>query len=172
MRYTVPSSRGARSRVTIYVNGEVRSSRERRGGEHHTIGTPSNNRAFAVRIRVCNEKGACSSSSTKYVQTYGPLSRGHINTIDPNRGGGRIWWRIVADANGNPARVKVCRRRVFADGSQSACSISYHHASAVDKNTIRLGSRAISPGRRERVQVWLYDGSPRRGTVTKTRTSG
>jgi hypothetical protein len=158
--------------VTIFVNGQVRSRRDREGSQHHRIGTPSNNRSYSVRIRVCNEKGACSSSSTKYLQTYGPLLTGHINSIDPNRGGGRIWWRIQVDANGNPARVKVCRRRVYADGSQSACSISYHNASSVDKNVIRLGSRAIAAGRRERVQVWLYDSSPRRSTVTRVRTSG
>jgi hypothetical protein len=58
-------------------------------------------------LEVCNEKGACSQSSTQNVQTYGPLVPGDIHSVTPNVDGTKISWTVEADSNGHKATLTV-----------------------------------------------------------------
>ena len=69
LTYTVPASRGGQSVVTLTGAGGTRTMAAGSGTASTTfngvvIGGLSNGQAYSMQLRVCNEGGACSTSST------------------------------------------------------------------------------------------------------------
>jgi len=161
-KFTVPDSRGAESNVSVIVNGVVRSTDPLRGSQTRTVAVPDNDGPHNVSLRVCNESGACSASSTKSVQTYGPLRDHHIISIQPTVSDTSVSWRIAVDTNGNAAKVRV-------DSNQR--SSKTFTAAGVDVHTFTLPAKDLGYSTSEKVTVTLFDGSPERGSGSKSATS-
>ncbi|MDP3894367.1 Ig-like domain-containing protein, partial [Nocardioides sp.] len=121
--FAVPSSRGAQSRVRIFVNGSVVREFQGTGQRTETFTVPNNTTPHQVRLEVCNESNACRQSSTRSVQTWGPLADRHIVTIRAERGAGsdgrltRVRWVVTADGNGRSANLRVRGTRGERDQS-------------------------------------------------------
>lgn len=112
--YTVPDSRGATSRVDILVGTTVSKTFDERGSAQHKITVPSDDQAYDISLRVCNEFDRCSVSSTQSVQAYGPL-RGAITGVSANPNGPNMSFTITGNTNGRPAVVTVNRDYGFPD---------------------------------------------------------
>ncbi len=104
--FTVPNSRGRDSIVQILVDGKAGEGFATTGATTRKFSVPSNNRSFDVALRVCNEKGECTSSGTQSVRTYGPLARAGIS-INRTGSGREVGWSITVAPNGAPVRVDV-----------------------------------------------------------------
>ena len=108
LAYTVPDSRGTTSRVDIIVNGlAVKSFNNQTGSNVTRVATPSNEQAFPVQLRVCNEKApaGCTLSGSQNVQSYGRLD-GMLNEIaDPAVSGKNVTWTITGTSNGDAAQL-------------------------------------------------------------------
>ncbi len=158
--YSVPASRGAQSIVRIYVNGGVVNQFDARGSRSDQFNVPSNDGPHSVFLEVCNESGACQRSSTQNVQTYGPLSDGHVISVRANVSGTRVSWTVTVDANGDPATVRV--RSSHRDQSFAA--------NGVDVSTFTTNSVDLGYATTENVTVTISDSSPNRGSGSKTGT--
>lgn len=164
--FNVPPSRGARSSVQIFVNGIVVREFEAVSGQNQAFAVPSNDGPHSVYLRVCNEAGACSQSSTQGVQTYGPLVNGHIINVTarmgdavPNR---EVAWGITVDSNGDPVTVRV----------QSSKRDETFNAVGPDVFSFYTRSVDIGYDSTETIRVTISDGAPGgRGTGTRTATS-
>lgn len=152
--FEVPASRGGESRLRIYVDGTVVKELDVRGAQTQTFGTPTNDGPYAVRLEVCNEAGACESSTTQNVQTYGPLTNAHVVSVRPNVDGTRVSWTVTVDANGDPATVRV--RSGERDQSFSA--------NGVDVSTFTTRSVDLGYSTTEDVTVTISDDNPGRGS--------
>jgi len=108
LTFTVPDSRGSASNVDILVGGAVaRPLPGATGNVTARVSTPSNEQAYAVELRVCNEKApaGCTVSAPKQVQSYGPLGSA-IAEIRPVVSGKSVYWVITGTANGSPVSVR------------------------------------------------------------------
>ena len=106
-KFTVPTSRGAESSLRVYVDGSKVRQLQARGDFDMSLDVPDNLTGHSVYLEVCNEKGSCTQSSTKNIQTYGPLSQGHIHSVRPSVDVRTISWTIEVDSNGNAAVLRV-----------------------------------------------------------------
>ncbi len=108
VRYTVPDSRGTTSRVEVLVDGlSVKNLGQQTGTNATRIVVPSNERPYAVQLRVCNEKApvGCTLSGQQNVQTYGSLD-GMLNEIpDANVNGKSVTWTVNGSSNGDAAQL-------------------------------------------------------------------
>lgn len=107
VRYTVPDSRGDVSKVDILVaGGVVRTIPQQTGTNTQRIPTPSNEQAYSVQLRVCNEDApvGCTLSGVQNVQSFGRLDSS-LASIQPIVNGRSIQWVISGTSNGDPARV-------------------------------------------------------------------
>jgi hypothetical protein len=161
-QFTVPRSRGAQSKVTIYSDGTPVSTFNGTGSQDVPFKVASNDRPYSIQLEVCNESGACERSGTKPLQTYGNLGRVHITRVDPTVNGRNVYWTITVDANGDPATVTV-------DSDKRAKET--FTASGVDVSTFRTSTIDIGYTATERVTVTLSDNSPRRGPAERTAES-
>jgi hypothetical protein len=158
--FDVPASRGGTSRVRIYVNGAVAQELDARGRQTQTFGVPTNDGPYPVQLEVCNEAGSCERSTTKDVQTYGPLTDAHVLKVQPNVDGTRVSWTVEVDANGNAASVRV--RSGERDQTFSA--------NGVDVNTFTTSTIDLGYSKTETVTVTVSDSSPNRGSGSKTNS--
>jgi hypothetical protein len=68
------------------------------------IGGLSNGQAYGMQLRVCNEGGACSTSSTVTATPYGPLGD---PTLTASASGDRFTWSASGNGNGRTATLSV-----------------------------------------------------------------
>ena len=162
IQFTVPDSNGATSRVRVWVNNQVFGEFDATGPRTETISTPDNHQPYSVYLDVCNEAGACSTSSTQPAQTYGPLNRVHVVNLTPHVSGKKVSWSITVDTNGDPATVTVSSAQ---RGTQSL------QATGVYTNSFELPALDIGYDNTERLTVTLSDASPARGPGTRTAES-
>jgi hypothetical protein len=160
--FTVPSSRGAASNVTILVNDSPVDTFSARGAQSRTFGVPGNDGPHTVALRVCNEKSACSTSSAQQVQTYGPLEDGHVVSASAKVSGTSVSWSITVDTNGDPAAVRVTSNQ-GRDETYAANTVNTH--------SFTTPSRDIGYSSTETITVVVSDGSPSRGDGRRTFTS-
>jgi hypothetical protein len=114
--YTVPDARGSESNVDVLVGGVVaRSFKDQTGPQTVTLNVPSNEQAYALELKVCNEEApaGCTSSGPKQAQSYGPLSDA-LAEIRPVVNGKNVYWVVTGTANGAPVSV-----RYTVDGFES-----------------------------------------------------
>ncbi|WP_193609627.1 Ig-like domain-containing protein [Nocardioides lijunqiniae] len=161
-QFTVPRSRGAQSKVTIYSDGAPVSTFDGTGAQDVPFKVASNDRPYSIQLEVCNESGACERSGTQPLQTYGNLGRVHITRLDPTVNGRNVYWTITVDANGDPANVTVDSDK---RGKETFTS------SSVDVSTFRTSTIDIGYTATERLTVTLSDNSPRRGPAERTAES-
>lgn len=108
-----PNSRGKQSRAAIIVgNDQVVWEYPVAAGAviNEVVATPGNDQAYAVRLRMCNEKAAtvgCSVSDAKAVQSYGSLRPEHIQQPQAQVNGLQVTWTIGGTANGDAALVGI-----------------------------------------------------------------
>jgi hypothetical protein len=159
--FTVPATRGSESRVYVYADGAKVQSLAAIGSAEATFDVPNNLGPHTVMLEVCNEKGACSQSSTQNVQTYGPLVQGNIHSITPNIDVTKISWTIEVDSNGDPATLTVTSDRGRAEQFAVPVGVSSFTTQPID-----LGYKQT-----ENVTVTLADGSPARGPVSATNAA-
>lgn len=167
-QFTVPGSRGAQSIVKILVNGTVRDQAQRTGAQSVNFQVPSNDGGYDVVLQVCNESGACSSSSTKRVQTYGPFDPGHIirATADIREVGLNVYetrWTVTVDTNGDSASVRLTSRSGTAGEQRN----ERHELGGVDVQTFVSGPARIDAGTSDILKVTLFDDSPNRAAVSR-----
>jgi hypothetical protein len=163
--FTVPDANGARSRVRVLVNGNPVDTFDATGGQTRDVGVPSNDGPYTVSLDVCNEQERCSASTSKTVQTYGPLNDGHVVSIRPRPGSGnpntQMAWDVTVDANGDPATVRV----------SSSVRNETFQTSGVDTYSFTTTSRDLGFSATEQVTVTIFDDSPGRGSGTRSATS-
>ncbi|WP_203338573.1 Ig-like domain-containing protein [Nocardioides limicola] len=162
--FTVPASRGAQSRVRVYVNGNRVDEFAATGTvTRHRVTVPHNDGPHTVRLEVCNEAGNCEPSTQKSVQTYGPLVAAHIEEIQAERRNDtEVRWRVRVRTNGKAAKVRV--RSGQRDQVLNANTVS---TVTLYTNWLNLGYSAT-----ESVTVTLYDdGTPSRAGVSKTAST-
>ncbi len=109
---TAPESRGNLAQAAIIVGGGVVWERAVTPGAiiNELVSTPGNNAPYSVQMRMCNEHAArvgCSTSEPKSVQTYGPLTRAHLNDVSPSVNGLTVTWTISGTSNGDAAAVGI-----------------------------------------------------------------
>ncbi|HQR27901.1 MAG TPA: fibronectin type III domain-containing protein, partial [Nocardioides sp.] len=162
--FVVPSSRGRRSDVSIWVDGVQRFFRsDLSGAVSRTFSVGDNDGPHTVWLRVCNEKGesdgGCTDSSRLQVQTYGPLETYHILAIRSVVDGTRLRWEVDVDTNGAPASVLL---------ESSARPDLRFTLTGVDRQTVRTEFLDLGYSAREEVRITLFDDSERdRGPVLK-----
>lgn len=80
--FSAPPSRGGRSTVHLVVNGSRtgKTWSVNRTGQRvrDTISTSVDGNVYDVRLDVCNEAGACSTSGSNPLQTYGDVGVGEL----------------------------------------------------------------------------------------------
>ncbi len=167
--FTVPPSRGATSEVSILVDGAVRQTGRWAGAQTVDISVGDNDRAHTVSLRVCNEKGSCSNSGTKSVQTYGPLVDRHIISAqaEDRRVSQDLWevrWSIVVDNNGDPTTLNV----KGSGGGGTGDRDETYQVAGVDTSTVRTGWNQVTASNSEILRVTLSDASPARGDGYRT----
>ena len=158
--FTVPASRGTASTVAIVVDGNVVREYEATGVQDQVVAAGSNGGPHNVALRVCNEFGRCSDTTAKQVQTYGPLTSAKILSVRSEAAGTGVRWIVTADANGNPAQVRI------ASGARDVTlALTGIGTQEVATGFVDLGYNAT-----EVVTVTLFDDAPSRGSGTATGT--
>lgn len=109
LSYTVPPSRGGSSTVTLTGAGGTRTMAAGSGTSSTTfngvlVGGLTNGQGYALQLRVCNEGGACSASSTVSATPYGPLSD---PTLNASANADTITWSASGNGNGRNAVLRV-----------------------------------------------------------------
>ncbi|MGH3347473.1 MAG: fibronectin type III domain-containing protein, partial [Nocardioides sp.] len=168
VNFTVPPSRGAQSEVSILVDGVVRHTMQATGAQAVNISVGDNDRAHSIQLQVCNEKGNCSPSGTKAVQTYGPFasnhiisSQSHVREVDVNTY--EVWWTITVDNNGDPARVRITSR----SGDSDAIRNETYNMSSVDVQSFTTEKVRLDAYKSDIIFIHLEDTSPFRREVKK-----
>jgi large repetitive protein len=156
--FTVPASRGELSRVNVYADGAKVQQTTATGDVTLDFNVADNLGPHTVMLELCNEKNACSQSSTQNVQTWGPLVQGNIHSITPTIDATRISWTIEVDSNGSAASVTVTSDRGRSEQFAVPVGVSSFTTQPID-----LGYRET-----ENVTVTLSDPDPARGPVTAT----
>ncbi|MBF4769105.1 fibronectin type III domain-containing protein [Nocardioides agariphilus] len=155
-KFTVPSSRGAESLVRIYVDGVRVRQLQGLGDQSETFDVPDNLSAHDVYLEVCNEGGACTQSSTKSVQTYGPLNQGQIHDVRANVNVRSISWTIEVDSNGDPAVLHVTSDQ----GRDEQFNLP------IGVTTVTTQTLELDYDQTENVTVTLVDRDPDRGPAS------
>ncbi len=155
-RFTVPPSRGAESSVRIYVDGTRVRQMQGIGEFTETFQVPDNLTSHSVYLEVCNEGGGCSQSTAKPVQTYGPLSPGHIRDVRPTVDVRSISWTIQVDSNGDDAVLTVTSDR----GRNEQFTIP------VGVSTVTTQSIELDYEQTEHITVTVSDAKPDRGSAS------
>ena len=156
--FTVPAARGEESRVNVYADGARVQQTVATGDTSVLVNVANNLGPHTVMLEICNEKNACSQSSTQNVQTYGPLAQGNIHSITPTIDVTKISWTIEVDSNGDAATVTVTSDRGRSEQFPVPVGVSSFTTQAID-----FGYRST-----ENVTVTLVDSAPARGPVTAT----
>ena len=108
LEYTVPDSRGSTSKVEILVGGLVnRTFNQQTGTVAPRIQVPSNEQAYPVQLRVCNEKApaGCTLSGQQNVQSYGRLD-GMLSEIGTGQVNDKtVTWTVNGSSNGDAAQL-------------------------------------------------------------------
>jgi len=103
--YTVPDSRGARTVVKVYVDGQEYRSYEETGRQTKSydfaIGDPK-----AISLQVCNEKSCGARTSEQSVTTYGRLE-GQVSISAEKVGAREVRYSWRANGNGRSARLEI-----------------------------------------------------------------
>jgi hypothetical protein len=164
--FTVPPSRGAQSQVSILVDGVARNTQQRSGAQVVNVSVGDNDRAHSIQLQVCNEKGNCSQSGAKAVQTYGPFVPGHIISSDPHVrevdvNVYEVWWTITVDNNGDPGRVRVTSR----SGDSDAIRDESYNMSSVDVQTFTTEKVRLDAYKSDIILIHLGDTTPARAEV-------
>lgn len=168
VRATVPSSRGAASRVTIVAGGATRFEQDVRGTLDTTISGLSNGGPTSAYLRVCNESDACTQSGNRSVQTYGPLRQEHLVSVDPVVDGNSVRFRIRVNTNGDPAEVLVDQSYDGGDGGAGAGFTRTYTADSVGAWEVTTSAQNGGYDSRHRITVTLRDSAPGRGPVRAT----
>jgi hypothetical protein len=159
--YTVPSSRGSQSNVDILVNGAVTQTFAETGTVSHVISVPSDDSAYNVSLRVCNEYNRCTTTAgTQSVQAYGPLRDSNLTGINPQPNGNLLSFQITGDTNGRPAQLVLTR----GDNSQQVWNLP------AGPFSVTSDARSIGWGKSENVQVTMSDPQVDRGTANANAT--
>lgn len=166
--FTVPPSRGAQSQVSILVDGVVRQTQEWSGAQTQEISVGDNDRAHTVSLRVCNEKGNCSDSGGKAVQTYGPFVAAHIisakeNVREVDTNTYEVWWTITVDNNGDPAAVRITSR----SGDSDAIRDETRQTTGVDTYQFDTQKVRLDAFKSDIIRVRLSDAGPARAEVSR-----
>jgi large repetitive protein len=117
------------------------------------VPTTTNDVAYPVQLRLCNEFAAqrgCSTSDVKTVQSYGPLG-GRLGDITSTTNGMEITWTISGSSNGDPASL-----RISVDG-EAAQVVQLPGPGAF---SVQRGVTATDFDQNHRIQVWLFDTAP------------
>ena len=154
----MPASRGAQSNVRVYADNALVDQFDGTGSQTRSVGVANNDGPHDVYLQVCNEKDSCSESSHKSVQTYGPITSGHILSIDPQVSGNQVNWVVTVDTNGDPATVNI-------SSSRRNVTLS---ADSVNTVTVSSGYVDLGYAYTETVNVTLSDGAPNRGSARQT----
>jgi hypothetical protein len=155
--FTVPPSRGEQSRVSVYADGAKVQQTEVAGETSMVFDVADNLGPHTVMLEVCNEKGACTQSATKTVQTWGPFAPGNIHSIAPTIDVTRISWTIEVDSNGSDAVVTVTSDRGRSEQFPVPIGVS-----SFTTQPMELGYRQT-----ETVTVTLSDSAPTRAPVSQ-----
>jgi hypothetical protein len=142
--------------VRVYVDGARVRQTQAVGASELTFDVPDNLGPHAVHLEVCNEKNACTQSSTKTVQTYGRLNQGHIHSVRANVDVRRISWTVEVDSNGNAATLTITSDQ----GRREEFTVPVG-VSTFTTESIQLGYEET-----ENVTVTLSDDRPDRGSAT------
>ncbi len=159
--FTVPASRGSESRVSIYADGAKVQQSNALGSSDATFDVPNNLGPHTVMLEVCNEKGACTQSSTQNVQTYGPIVQSDIHRITSTIDVTRISWTVEVDSNGDPATLTVTSDRGRNESFPVPIGVSTFTTQPLD-----LGYQET-----ETVTVTLSDAAPARGPASQTESA-
>ena len=109
---TAPEPRGEVAKAAILVAGQVAWELTVQPGAtiNEVVRTPSNETAYPVQLRICNENAArtgCTLSDLRSVQTYGPLRSNHLNQVTSSVEGRTVTWTISGTSNGDPAAIGI-----------------------------------------------------------------
>ncbi len=148
LNFTVPNSRGDQSKVTISVDGSPVSNQQATGSVQQTISVGDNDRPHDVVLKVCNEGGQCSTSSTQRVQTYGPLTSGMVKATPVLTDGTKVRWQIEVDPNGAPVDV------IFTSDRRPGTT---WHIDAVDTQTLTTGTVDLGYSVTEHIGITVRD---------------
>jgi hypothetical protein len=159
--FVVPPSRGQDSVVRVYVDGARVQQLQTTGQAAATFDVPDNQGPHPVYLEVCNEKGACTQSSVKPVQTYGPFVPGDIHSVTPTVDVTRISWTIEVDSNGDPATVTVTSDQGRNETFQVPVGVS----------TVTTLPKELGYRQTENLTVTLSDPSPSRAPVSQTASA-
>jgi hypothetical protein len=154
LSYTVPPSRGGSSTVTLMNgNSEFKSlgsaSTTSSTDDSYTASGLDNGSKYDFSLRVCNEEKRCSTSSTKSVTPFGPLSR---PSVSASVSGTTVTASATADGNGATATltVYVDGAKVGEDSGKGALhatgnkDVGYSHTATV---TAKLTTGDTDPNR-------------------------
>ncbi len=159
--FTVPASRGAESRVNVYADGAKVAQLASLGQAESTFDVANNLGPHTVTLEVCNEKGACTQSSTQPVQTFGPLVPSNIHRLTANIDSTRISWTVEVDSNGDGATLTVTSDRGRSEQFTVPVGVATFTTQPLD-----LGYRQT-----ENVTATLSDNGPPRGPVSQSNSA-
>ena len=160
--FTVPDSRGRDSNVSILVGGRAGEPFPATGATVRKFSVPSNSQAYDVALRVCNEDGQCTTSSSQPVRTYGPLSASGI-TIDRSGAGTNVGWGITVAPNGASVQVDVS----FTGSGRP----SQQFTRGPDQTVVTIPQLDLGFSTTETVTVVVSDGARDRGSVQKQESA-
>ena len=166
---TAPESRGDQSRAAILIGGGVAWENNVAPGAviNELVRTGSNDTAYPVVMRMCNEfaaKVGCSTSEQAVVQTYGSLRPEHLNDPTAVVDGLNVTWTITGTSNGDAALIAIsidggAEEVVAAPGGPGAFQFT-RSVTVADYN------------RRTNIAVRLFDDAPgNRGETIPTSRS-
>jgi hypothetical protein len=159
--FTVPASRGAESRVSVYADGAKVAQLATLGEAEALFDVANNLGPHTVMLEVCNEKGACTQSSTQPVQTFGPLVASNIHSLTATIDSTRISWTVEVDSNGDGATLTVTSDRGRSEQFTVPIGVATFTTQPMD-----FGYRAT-----ENVTATLSDSGPPRGPVSQTNAA-
>lgn len=160
--FTVPDSRGRDSDVTVIVDGSPKDSGSWRGVQSRNVAVPDNDEPHTIKLKVCNESGACTFSSQKDVQTYGPLSDSAVVKVTPNDSGRMLGYTVTIDANGAPVQVVMTSSLGRPDQTVDW--------SGPDRTVIDVDAYDVGYNAEEDFTVKVIDPVRHRGSGSKTVT--
>lgn len=158
--FTVPESRGGESNVTIFVDGSPKGTESWRGAQSRNVLVPDNDGPHTIKLRVCNETGACSTSDDRQVQTYGPLSDGMVVKVTPLVDGRTLAYRVTVDANGAPVDIKMT-----SDAGRPAQTVNF---AGPDRTSFEVDAFDVGYNTDEEFVVTVSDAVRHRGSGSKS----
>lgn len=165
--YRAPDSRGKETIVRVH-SAERATVVPASGTATVPIGADTDGLSTRVWLEVCNESGRCTASTAQNVMTYGSLRQEHIVRMTAHAspaGGGDdyVYWTIVVDTNGNPARLEVESRSGDFNNTTQTIAVD-----ETRRTTVTTRTKRIQSGTSDYLIVQLVDGNPSRGPITDT----